>query len=72
MQIKKIEFVEEITDIHCDTIDVYVKAESDYISTVVGGTPQHLIAEMDQIQTDFIDGRTSTIFVKKLTQKIVD
>ena len=68
MQIKKI----EITDIHCDTIDVYVEAESGYIYIVVVGTSQHLLAEIDQTQTDFIDGRTPTIFVRKLTQEIVD
>lgn len=71
MKVKSVELAEEITDIDCDTIDVYVESETGYIYTVVVGTPQDLIEEMNQKKTNFIDGRTPTIFVRKLTKEIV-
>lgn len=71
MEIKSVKFPEEIRDIYCDTIDVFVESETGYVYTVVVGTPQDLIAEMNERKRNFLDGRGPTIFVRKLTKEIV-
>ena len=48
MKIKRIEFMEEITDVHNDNIDVLVEKEDGYKYIVTVGTPQDLLEKMNQ------------------------
>ena len=48
MAISKIEFVDEITDITNDNIDVLVENEDGYTYVVVVGTPQDLIEKLQE------------------------
>ncbi len=46
MKIKRIEFIEEITDVDNDNIDVLVENEDGYKYIIGVGTPQYLLEEM--------------------------
>ena len=71
MKIKRIEFMEEITDVHNDNIDVLVENEDGYNYIIGVGTPQDLLEEMNQEKTNFVRPGTLKIIVKKLTKEIV-
>jgi hypothetical protein len=71
MKIKRIEFMEEITDVHNDNIDVLVENEDGYNYIISVGTPQDLLEEMNQEKANFVRPGTLNIIVKKLTKKIV-
>ena len=71
MKIKRIEFMEEITDLYNDNIDVLVENEDGYNYIVGVGTPQNLTEEMNQEKANFFRPGTPKIIVKKLTKEIV-
>ena len=71
MKIKRIEFMEEITDLYNDTIDVLVENEDGYNYIIGVGTPQNLTEEMNQEKANFVRPGTPKIIVKKLTKEIV-
>ena len=71
MKIKRIEFMEEITDLDNDNIDVLVENENGYNSIIDVGTPQNLLEEMNQEKANFVRLSTPKIIVKKLTKEIV-
>ena len=71
MKIKRIEFMEEITDVHNDNIDVLVENEDGYNYIIGVGTPQDLLEEMNQEKANFVRPGTPKIIVKKLTKEIV-
>ena len=54
MEIKKIEFMEEIRDVNNDNIDVLVENEDGFKYVIVVGTPQHLLEEMNQEKANFV------------------
>lgn len=53
MKIKRIEFMEEITDVDNDNIDVLVENENGYKYIIGVGTPQDLLEEMNQEKANF-------------------
>ena len=71
MQIKRIEFLEEIRDVNNDNIDVLVENETGYNYIVTVGTPQDLLEEMKQEKMNFVRPGTPMIIVKKLTEEII-
>jgi division protein CdvB (Snf7/Vps24/ESCRT-III family) len=71
MKIKRIEFMEEITDVYNDNIDVLVENEDGYNYIISVGTPQNLLEEMNQEKANFVRPGTPKIIVKKLTKEIV-
>lgn len=71
MKIKRIEFMEEITDVDNDHIDVLVENEDGYKYIIDVGTPQDLLEEMNQEKANYIRPGTLKIIVKKLTEEIV-
>jgi len=71
MKIKRIEFMEEITDVYNDTIDVLVENEDGYKYIIGVGTPQDLLKERNQEKSNFVRPGTPKIIVKKLTKEIV-
>jgi len=71
MKIKRIEFMEEITDVHNDNIDVLIENEEGYNYIISVGTPQDLLEEMNQEKTNFVGPGNLKIIVKKLTKEIV-
>jgi hypothetical protein len=71
MQIKRIEFLEEIKDVNNDNIDVLVENETGYNYIVTVGTPQDLLEEMKQEKTNFVRPGTPMIIVKSLTEEII-
>ena len=64
MKIKRIEFMEEITDVHNDNIDVLVENEDGYSYIIGVRTPQDLFEEMNQEKANFVQPGTSKIIVK--------
>jgi hypothetical protein len=70
MKIKRIEFMEEITDVDNDHIDVLVENEDGYKYIIDVGTPQDLLEEMNQEKANYIRPGTLKIIVKKLTEDI--
>lgn len=70
MKIKKIEFMEEITYVYNDHIDVLVENEDGYKYIIDVGTPQDLLEEMNQEKANFVRPGPK-IIVKKLTKEIV-
>jgi hypothetical protein len=71
MKIKRIEFMEEITDVDNDNIDVLVENENGYKYTISVGTPQDLLEEMNQEKSNYVRPGTPRIILKKLTKEIV-
>lgn len=71
MKIKRIEFIEEITDVDNDNIDVFIENEDRYNYIIGVGTPQDLLEEMNQEKANFVRPGTPKIIVKKLTKEIV-
>jgi hypothetical protein len=71
MKIKRIEFMEDITDVDNDNIDVLVENEDGYKYIIVVGTPQDLLEEMNQEKANYVRPGTPKIIVKKLTIEIV-
>lgn len=71
MKIKRIEFMEEITDVDNDNIDVLVENEDGYKYIIGVGTPQDLLEEMNQEKANYVRPGTPKIIVKKLTTEIV-
>jgi hypothetical protein len=71
MKIKRIEFMEEITDVHNDNMDVLAENEDGYNYIVSVGTPQDLLEEMNQEKANFVRPGTPKSIVKKLTKEIV-
>lgn len=71
MKIKRIEFMEEITDIHNDSIDVLVENEDGYNYIIDVGTPQDLLEEMNQdkqnnLQLHKFSKRKASFFMKPI------
>nr|YP_010472267.1 hypothetical protein NDC64_pgp076 [Navicula tsukamotoi]UVG41732.1 hypothetical protein [Navicula tsukamotoi]UVG41876.1 hypothetical protein [Navicula tsukamotoi] len=71
MQIKKIEFLDEVDDVNNDNIDVGVVFEDNHSYTILVRTPQNLLQEMKEEKTNFVEPGAPTIIVKKLTYEIV-
>jgi hypothetical protein len=71
MKIKRIEFMEEITDVDNDNIDVLVENENGYKYIISVGTPQDLLEEMNQEKSNYVRPGTPRIILKKLTKEIV-
>jgi hypothetical protein len=71
MEIKRIEFVEEIKDVNNDNIDVFIENEDVYTYTITVGTSQDLLEEMKQEKPNFVRPGAPMIIVKKLTKEIV-
>ena len=71
MKIKRIEFMEEITDVHNDNIDVLVENEDGYNYIIGVGTPQDLLEEMNQEKANYVRPSTSKIIVKNLIKEII-
>ena len=71
MKIKKIEFMEKITEVYNNNIDVLVENEDGYNYIIGVGTPQDLLEEMNQEKANFVRPGTTKIIVKKLTKEIV-
>lgn len=57
MEIKKIEFMEEIRDVDNDNIDVLVEDGYKYIISV--GTPQNLLEQMNEEKVNYVRPRIS-------------
>ena len=72
MRIKKIEFIDEVTDQLNDSIDVGIEFEDGSSYTIIVRTPGDFIEEMLQEGTNFIQPSTPAIVVKELTEKIVN
>ena len=74
MQITNIKFMDEVTDINCDNVDVClcVRSENGYTYTLVVGTPTDLIDKMDQEKMNFVEPGLTMIVVKQLTEEIVE
>ena len=64
MKITRIEFLEEMRDVHNDTIDILVEKEDGYKYIIVVGTPQDLLEEMNQEKANFVQPGTPKIIVK--------
>ena len=71
MQIKKIQFLDEVEDVNNDNIDVGVVFEDNHSYTILVRTPQNLLQEMKEEKTNFVEPNAPTIIVKKLTYEIV-
>ena len=71
MQIKKIQFLDEVEDVNNDNIDVGVVFEDNHSYTILVRTPQNLLQEMKEEKTNFVEPSAPTIIVKKLTYEIV-
>ena len=71
MKIRKIKFMEKITDLENDHIDVLVENENGYKYIVSVETPQDLIEEMNQTKVNYVQPGTLNIIVRKLTKEIV-
>jgi hypothetical protein len=64
MKIKRIEFMEEITDVDNDNIDVLVESENGYKYISGVGTPQDLLEKMNQEKANYVRPGTPKIIVK--------
>ena len=64
MKIKRIEFMEEITDVDNDNIDVLVENEDGYKYIIGVGTPQDLLEEMNQEKVNCVRPGTPKIIIK--------
>ena len=69
MKIKRIEFMEEITDVDNDNIDVLVENEDGYKYIIGVGTPQDLLEEMNQEKTNFVRPGTPNDHCKKTNKR---
>lgn len=70
MKIKRIEFLEERTNVDNDNIDVLIEKEDGYRYIITVGTPQDFLEEMNQEKTNFVQPGPPKIIVKKrLLQK---
>ena len=72
MRIKKIDFINEITDPYNDSVDVGVEFKEGYSYTIVVRTPADLANEMLRENTNYVEPGTPMIIVKKLTEEIVN
>ena len=74
MLIKSIRFptyLEDITDIENDNIDVFVDLEDGYTYTVVVATAKNIESLMDKEKMNYFEPGYPFIIVKKLTKEII-
>ena len=74
MLIKSIRFptyLEDITDIENDNIDVFVDLEDGYTYTVVVATAKNIESLMDKEKVNYFEPGHPFIIVKKLTKEII-
>ena len=71
MQIKEIQFLDEVKDVKNDNIDLGVVFKDNHSYTIIVRTPQNLLQEMKEEKTNFVEPGTSTTIVKKLTNEII-
>ena len=71
MQIKEIQFLDEVKDVNNDNIDVGVVFKDNHSYTIIVRTPQNLLQEMEEEKTNFVEPGAPTIIVKKLTNEII-
>jgi hypothetical protein len=75
MLIKSISFptyLEDITDIENENIDVFVELENNYIYTVVVATTKNIEYLMDKEKMNYFEPGHPFIIVKKLTVEIIE
>ena len=70
MQIKEIQFLDEVKDVKNYNIDVGIVFKDNYSYTIIVRTPQNLLQEMEEEKTNFVEPGAPTIIVKKLTDEI--
>jgi len=71
MQIKEIQFLDEVKDVKNYNIDVGVVFQNNHSYTIIVRTPQNLLQEMEEEKTNFVEPGAPTIIVKKLTNEII-
>lgn len=70
MKIKRIEFVQEITNLYINNLNVFVKNKDSYRYTIVVSASNDLPDQMEQEKINFILPHTLKIIVKKLRKEI--
>jgi hypothetical protein len=65
-------YLEDITDIENDNIDVFVELEDGYTYTVVVATAKNIESLMDQEKMNYFRPGDPFIIVKKLTKDIIE
>lgn len=64
-------YLEDITDIENDNIDVFVELENAYVYTVVIATAKNIESLMDKERMNYFEPDYPFIIVKKLTKEII-